>query len=127
MDVRCYYIAQGFVIAGFGYSFSRLNSRIQEFANGGDPEVSDKVAGFITFYASSLAVPARRAMENPEVQQGARLVSNTGGAACHTPKHTTGLVADRPDLSDQTIWPSHFVARGRSRDIQGTVQGTIQD
>ena len=29
MDVRCYYIAQGFVIAGFGYSFSRLNSRIQ--------------------------------------------------------------------------------------------------
>jgi hypothetical protein len=29
MDVRCYYIAQGLVIAGFGYSFSRLNSRIQ--------------------------------------------------------------------------------------------------
>ncbi|MCC4286555.1 MULTISPECIES: di-heme oxidoredictase family protein [Gammaproteobacteria] len=45
------------------------------------------MAGFITFYASSLAVPARRAMENPEVQQGARLVSNTGCAACHTPKH----------------------------------------
>jgi diguanylate cyclase (GGDEF)-like protein/PAS domain S-box-containing protein len=33
MDVRCYYIAQGFVIAGFGYSFSRLNSRIQAFVN----------------------------------------------------------------------------------------------
>ncbi len=30
MDVGCYYIAQGLVIAGFGYSFSRLNSRIQE-------------------------------------------------------------------------------------------------
>lgn len=39
------------------------------------------------------------------MQQGARLVNNTGCAACHTPKHTTGLVADRPDLSDQTIWP----------------------
>ena len=34
MDVRCYYIAQGFVIAGFGYSFSRLNSRIQDLDNG---------------------------------------------------------------------------------------------
>ena len=33
MDVRCYYIAQGFVIAGFGYSFSRLNSRIQVVIN----------------------------------------------------------------------------------------------
>jgi hypothetical protein len=33
MDVRCYYIAQGFVIAGFGYSFSRLNSRIQVIVN----------------------------------------------------------------------------------------------
>ncbi|WP_288373129.1 hypothetical protein, partial [uncultured Marinobacter sp.] len=28
-----YYIAQGLVIAGFGYSFSRLNSRIQVMKN----------------------------------------------------------------------------------------------
>lgn len=51
----------------------------------------------------------------------------TRGVPPATHQSTTGLVADRPDLSDQTIWPSHFVARGRSRDIQGTVQGTIQD
>ena len=70
------------------------------------PKVSDKVAGFITFYASSLAVPARRAMENPEVQQGARLVSNTGCAACHTPKHTTGLVADRQTSATRRSGPA---------------------
>lgn len=75
------------------------------FANGGEPEVSDKVAGFITFYASSLAVPARRNMADPDVQQGAKLFNQTGCAACHTPRHTTGQVAGRPDLSDQTIWP----------------------
>jgi|26BtaG_2_1085354.scaffolds.fasta_scaffold07112_1 DNA-binding transcriptional LysR family regulator len=37
MDVRCYYIAQGLVIAGFGYSFSRLNSRIQVIDRVGRP------------------------------------------------------------------------------------------
>ena len=28
-----------------------------------------------------------------------------GCATCHTPRHTTGEVADRADLSNQTIWP----------------------
>jgi len=37
MDVGCYYIAQGLVIAGFGYSFSRLNSRIQVNLIAGNP------------------------------------------------------------------------------------------
>lgn len=75
------------------------------FPNGGEPEVSDEVADFITFYASSLAVPARRNMEAPEVQQGALLFNSTGCAACHTPRHKTGTVDNRPDLSQQTIWP----------------------
>jgi len=30
------------------------------WANGGEPEVTDKIAGFVTFYSKSLAVPARR-------------------------------------------------------------------
>lgn len=75
------------------------------FSHGGTPEVSDKVAGFVTFYASSLAVPARRNMNAPAVRQGARLFNDAGCAGCHTPSHTTGAVADRPDLSHQTIWP----------------------
>ncbi|MFC4257851.1 di-heme oxidoredictase family protein [Marinobacter lacisalsi] len=75
------------------------------FPNGGEPEVSDKIARFITFYSRSLAIPARRDMDNPAVQAGARLFNEAGCAACHTPRHTTGEVADRPDLSNQTIWP----------------------
>ncbi|ROU02130.1 thiol oxidoreductase [Marinobacter sp. R17] len=75
------------------------------FANGGEPEVSDKIARFIGFYAASLAVPERRDMDKPAVQQGARVFNDIGCAGCHTPKHTTGTVADRPDLSQQTIWP----------------------
>ena len=33
MDVRCYYIAQGFVIAGFGQRLGRMKSRIQGLIN----------------------------------------------------------------------------------------------
>ena len=75
------------------------------FPDGGQPEVSDKVAGFVTFYSRTLAVPARRDMDNPAVRAGARLFNEAGCARCHTPRHTTGEVADRPDLSNQTIWP----------------------
>ena len=77
----------------------------ERFATGGDPEVSDKVANFVSFYARSLAVPARRDLDAPSVQQGARLFNETGCAGCHTPKYRTGEVAERPDLSNQTIWP----------------------
>lgn len=75
------------------------------FADGGTPEVSDKIAAFINFYAMSLAVPARREMDNPAIQSGAQLFNEIGCAACHTPRHTTGTVADRPELSNQVIWP----------------------
>ncbi|SFM38405.1 di-heme oxidoreductase family protein [Marinobacter zhejiangensis] len=76
-----------------------------QLPDGGTPEVSDKVAGFVTFYASSLAVPARRNLNTPEVSRGARLFNDSGCAACHTPRYQTGTVADRPELSNQTIWP----------------------
>ncbi|MBL1270964.1 MAG: c-type cytochrome [Oceanospirillales bacterium] len=75
------------------------------FPDGGQQEVSDKIANFVTFYAKSLAVPARRNMEDPSVQKGAQLFNETGCAGCHTPRHVTGTDAERPDLSNQTVWP----------------------
>ncbi|RBW48413.1 di-heme oxidoredictase family protein [Marinobacter sp. F3R11] len=79
--------------------------KCDRFTDGGQPEVSDKIANFVTFYAKSLAVPARRNMDDPSVQKGAQLFNETGCAACHTPMHTTGTDLERPDLSEQTIWP----------------------
>jgi len=75
------------------------------FPHGGEPEVSNKVANFIAFYSSSLAVPTRRDMDSPEVQQGAKLFNELECAACHTPTYTTARVAERDDLSEQVIWP----------------------
>ena len=74
------------------------------FPNGGDKEVSDKVANFIAFYSASLAVPTRREMDDPEVQQGAELFNQLNCAGCHTPTYTTAKV-EREDLSGQVIWP----------------------
>ncbi|WP_227370788.1 di-heme oxidoredictase family protein [Halomonas sp. M20] len=79
--------------------------RCDETPHGGEPEVSDKIANFITFYASSLAVPARRDMDDPAVQAGARKFNDLGCAGCHTPRHQTAEVEGRPELSDQAIWP----------------------
>ncbi|MDX1457253.1 MAG: di-heme oxidoredictase family protein [Marinobacter sp.] len=79
--------------------------RCDRFPSGGTQEVSDKVADFITFYASSLAVPARRNISDDRVKRGATLFNDIGCAACHTPRHITGQVSGRPDLSQQTIWP----------------------
>lgn len=73
--------------------------------HGGAPEVSDEIAGFINFYASSLAVPARRDMDDPQVLAGAKLFNQTHCAGCHTPRQVTGEAPGRPDLSNQTIWP----------------------
>ncbi|WP_022962608.1 di-heme oxidoredictase family protein [Halopseudomonas pelagia] len=75
------------------------------FAHGGEPEVSDTVANFVAFYARSLAVPARRDLDNADVTRGAQLFNQSGCAGCHTPRHVTGEVAGRADLSNQTIWP----------------------
>lgn len=77
----------------------------ERFPNGGDIEVSDKIANFVGFYASSLAVPERRDMDDMDVQKGAKLFNEAGCAACHTPRYVTGQVNGRPDLSGQEIWP----------------------
>ncbi|WP_306168851.1 di-heme oxidoredictase family protein [Halomonas sp. MMSF_3323] len=76
----------------------------ENFPDGGDPEVSDEVADFITFYASSLAVPERRDMDSPDVQAGARHFNTLGCASCHRPSLTTPEDTERAELAGQTLW-----------------------
>lgn len=75
------------------------------FPHGGEPEVSEKIENFVHFYATSLAVPARRDMDQTAVQSGAQVFNALGCASCHTPRQMTGEVDGRPDLSRQEIWP----------------------
>lgn len=73
--------------------------------NGGTPEVSDKIADFVTFYASSLAVPKRRDLNDPAVRAGAETFNALGCAACHTPRQQTAKDGVRQALAGQTLWP----------------------
>ncbi len=72
--------------------------------NGGEPELPQSRLNKIVLYTQTLAVPAMRDIDDPEVLQGARLFVDTGCASCHTPSYTTGEhVVD--ELSNQRIYP----------------------
>ncbi len=76
----------------------------QSVPNGGSPEIGEERLGKVVFYQQTLAVPAMRNADDPQVRQGARLFLKAGCAACHTPSHTT---EDHPvpAVSHQVIFP----------------------
>ena len=73
--------------------------------DGGEPELSDKFVKKLVFYSRTLAVPARRHADDPEVAAGLRLFAEAGCGSCHTPTMTTGHKADPISLANQTIHP----------------------
>ncbi|KXF81974.1 di-heme oxidoreductase family protein [Enterovibrio coralii] len=73
--------------------------------NGGSPEVSEKILKFVEFYSQHLAVPKRRNLDDPLVQQGEALFVEAGCQSCHQRAMTTGTVKGRPVLSNQLIHP----------------------
>lgn len=72
--------------------------------NGGTPEVTDRILDRVVLYSQTVAVPARRDAENPDILKGKRIFNDIGCTACHTPSHTTGVGAI-DELSNQLIWP----------------------
>ena len=77
----------------------------QESLNGGAPEVPDERLAKVTFYVQTLAVPAMRKSESPEVRRGARLFVEAGCTACHTPRHETAESYPVRPLRGQVIFP----------------------
>lgn len=72
---------------------------------GGQPEAEDVALDLVSFYSRNLAVPARRALDDPEALRGKAVFHASGCAACHTPKFVTSRMPDRPEASFQLIWP----------------------
>jgi CxxC motif-containing protein (DUF1111 family) len=70
-----------------------------------EPEVSEELLRLVTFYASNLAVPARREVNHPTVLRGKQLFYKAGCASCHAPKFVTRRDSQRPYHSFQLIWP----------------------
>jgi CxxC motif-containing protein (DUF1111 family) len=83
-------------------SCTALQNECTEAPNGGSPELTDERLATVTFYNSTLAVPAMRDVDDDQVNQGARLFAEMGCASCHTQTMQTG-VSDIDVLANQTI------------------------
>ena len=77
----------------------------QESTFGEQPEVGDEFLGKLAIYASLLAVPARRDLNNPQVQRGEHLFYQAQCVACHVPRYVTGRNSEHPELNNQVIHP----------------------
>jgi CxxC motif-containing protein (DUF1111 family) len=75
-------------------------------ARGGEgPQLREGFLDSVVSYVSTLAVPARRRPEAPEVKRGKGLFAGAGCASCHTPVLQTGAHPRFPELSQQKIRP----------------------
>jgi CxxC motif-containing protein (DUF1111 family) len=72
--------------------------------SGGKPEISIDIFEDVVFYNQTLAVPARRDLDSPDVAAGARHFAATGCGSCHRPRHVTGSHSIDA-LVDQVIYP----------------------
>ncbi len=72
--------------------------------NGGTPEIEDDIFDQVVFYNRTLAVPARRNLDDPAVIDGSDLFAEAGCVSCHQPRHETGP-AEIDALANQVIFP----------------------
>ncbi len=87
-----------------------LQTKCQQAANGNSPqyenlEAHSMVSQLVTFYSSNLSVPARRKHNSADVLAGKKLFYDSGCIGCHRPKYITPILADKPEQSNQLIWP----------------------
>jgi CxxC motif-containing protein (DUF1111 family) len=72
-------------------------------------EIDDATFDNIVFYQATLAPPARRRANDPQVRRGETLFGDAGCAQCHRPSYITGTglptSTSSPALSGQKIFP----------------------
>ncbi len=71
----------------------------------GVSEAPDPLLDLVAFYSGNLAVPMRRAVDDPQVLEGKRIFYQSGCAACHRPKFVTRRDTEQEQHAFQLIWP----------------------
>ena len=84
---------------------TKVQEQCMKAPSGGELEVPDDILEKVVFYASMLAVPARRNVEDKNVLRGEELFKDSGCQSCHVAEFTTGNSVLYPELSQQTIRP----------------------
>jgi CxxC motif-containing protein (DUF1111 family) len=93
-------------------------------------DADDETTKMFAFYFQTLAVPAQRDFDDPEVIKGKQLFNQANCTSCHTPKHMTGP-HEITSLSNQTIFPYtdlllHDMGEGLA-DLRPTYQANGQE
>jgi CxxC motif-containing protein (DUF1111 family) len=70
-----------------------------------DPELPDEILNAVKYYVQTLAVPARRNVDDPLVLRGKQLFEDAKCQGCHVETFTTGTDVAFPQLSNQVIHP----------------------
>ncbi len=73
--------------------------------HGGDPEISDDDLLKVVLYTRTLAVPAQRDADDPQVIRGAEVFREAQCNSCHVETLTTGIHPEVPALSNVTFHP----------------------
>lgn len=71
----------------------------------GKPEITAQRLAATQLYVSTLAVPARRDIDDPKVKRGEALFAQAHCSVCHVPELRTGEFPAVPQLANQTIRP----------------------
>jgi len=90
------------------HGFSKPQVEAQNAPTGDDGigyEMTNKQLDKMTFYMQTLAVPARRNVNDPTIRRGEELFAEMQCAKCHTPSITTGVHPTVPVLSNQKLQP----------------------
>jgi CxxC motif-containing protein (DUF1111 family) len=69
-----------------------------------DFDLNDEFLEKLTLYTSTLAVPAQRHFDDPQIVQGSRIFRDMGCAACHMPTLQSGP-HPLPEITNQTFHP----------------------
>ena len=70
-----------------------------------EPELNDSILTAVAFYIQTLAVPARRDVNDPAVMAGKTMFQKIGCGSCHTQMQRTGVNVVFPEMSNQVIFP----------------------
>lgn len=70
-----------------------------------DVELSDSLLYATTIYMQTLAVPARRNVQDPKVIRGKEVFTEALCVKCHVPSYRTAVNVAFPEVSNQLIFP----------------------
>ncbi len=92
-------------ITSFVFPAESSNGQSQYDGLNDDPELSDSLLHSTVFYTQSLAVPARRNVDDSKVKQGKEIFTRAKCNSCHKPMQRTGTNVAFPEASNQVIFP----------------------